>query len=400
MKINVGVFFGGNSVEHEVSIITAVQAMENINSEKYDVVPIYIDKNRVFYTGNILKNMETYKDFNSYKKYLKKVALVKKNDEFCLVNYNSFFKSVVSTIDVAFPIVHGKGVEDGSLAGYLDSVGIPYVGPSVLGAALGQDKVVQKQVLKAEGVNVVDYIWFFEEEYSLDEEAIYKKIKSLGYPVVVKPARLGSSIGITYVDSEKKIEEAITDALVYDEKVIVEKAVPNLLEVDCAVFGDHSYMETSLIGEMITSNEILTFEDKYLAEGGSKKTGASKKMSGTVSTSGFKIPAKLDKTIENKIYEESKKAFRALELSGITRFDFLVNKKTKEVFVNEPNTIPGCLAFFFFTPKDISYEKLLDNLITLTIKNYKNSLKKVSSFESNVLSTYGSGAKGSKNKLI
>ena len=400
MKIKVGVFFGGNSVEHDVSIITAVQAMENINPDKYDVVPIYIDKNRVFYTGNVLKNMETYKDFNSYKKYLKKVTLVKKNDEFCLVNYNSFFKSVVSTIDVAFPIVHGKGVEDGSLAGYLDSVGIPYVGPSVLGAALGQDKVVQKQVLKAEGVNVVDYIWFFEEEYNLDDEAIYKKVKKLGYPVVVKPARLGSSIGITYVDSEKKIEEAINDALVYDEKIIVEKAVENLLEVDCAVFGDHSYMETSLIGEMITSNEILTFEDKYLAEGGSKKTGASKKMSGSVSTSGFKIPAKLDKVVESKIYEESKKAFRALELSGVTRFDFLVNKKTKEVYVNEPNTIPGCLAFFFFTPKDIPYEKLLDNLITLTIKNYKNSLKKVSSFESNVLSTYGSGAKGSKNKLM
>lgn len=400
MKIKVGVFFGGSSVEHDVSIITAVQAMENINDEKYEIIPIYIDKNRVFYTGNVLKNMETYKDFNSYKKYLKKVTLVKKDDEFCLVNYNSIFKSVVNTIDVAFPIVHGKGVEDGSLAGYLDSIGIPYVGPKVLGAALGQDKVVQKQVLKAEGVNVVDYIWFYEEEYEMDEEEIFKKVKKLGYPVVVKPARLGSSIGINFVSNESKLDDAITDALTYDEKIIIEKAVDNLLEVDCAVIGDHSYMETSLIGEMITSNEILTFEDKYLSEGGSKKTGASKKLSGEVQTSGFKIPAKLDKTVENKIYEEAKKAFRALELSGVTRFDFLINKKTKEVYVNEPNTIPGCLAFFFFTPKDISYEKLLDNLITLTIKNYKNSLKKISVFESNVLSTYASGAKGGKNKMM
>lgn len=398
MKIKVGVFFGGSSVEHDVSIITAVQAMENINKDKYEVIPVYIDKERTFYTGNVLKEMDTYKDFKAYKKYLKKVTLVKKDDEFCLVNYNSIFKSVVNTIDVAFPIVHGKGVEDGSLAGYFDSIGVPYVGPKVLGAALGQDKVIQKQVMAAEGVNVVDYIWFFEEDYIEDEDSILKKVKKLGYPVIVKPARLGSSIGISFVNDDKKITEAIEDALTYDEKIIIEKAVDNLLEVDCAVFGDHSYMETSLIGEMLTSNEFLTFEDKYLAEGGGKKS-PSKKLSGEVSTSGFKIPAKLDKAIETSIYDQAKKAFRALELSGVTRFDFLVNKKTKEVYVNEPNTIPGCLAFFFFTPKDISYETLLDNLITITIKNYKNSLKKVSVFESNVLSTYG-GSKGAKNKLM
>ena len=258
-------------------------------------------------------------------------------------------------------------------------------------------KVVQKQVMKAEGVNVVDYVWFYDDEYLADENEIFKKVKKLGYPVIVKPARLGSSIGISYVSGEVKLAEAIEDAINYDEKIIVEKAVDNLLEVDCAVFGNHSYMETSLIGEMLTSNKFLTFEDKYLAEGGKK--GPSKKLSnGASETAGFKIPAKLDKEIEDKIYEESKKAFRALELSGVTRFDFLVNKKTKEVYVNEPNTIPGCLAFFFFTPKDISYEKLLDDLITLTIKSYKNGLKKISSFDSNVLETYG-GAKGNKTKL-
>ena len=398
MKIKIGVFFGGSSVEHDVSIITAVQAMENINKDKYEVIPVYIDKERTFYTGNVLKEMETYKDFKSYKKYLKKVTLVKKDGEFALVNYNSIFKSVVNTIDVAFPIVHGKGVEDGSLAGYFDSIGVPYVGPKVLGAALGQDKVVQKQVMQAEGVNVVDYIWFYEEDYIEDEDSILKQVKKLGYPVIVKPARLGSSIGISFVNNDKKIQEAIEDALTYDEKIIIEKAVDNLLEVDCAVFGDHSYMETSLIGEMLTSNEFLTFEDKYLAEGSSKKTPA-KKLSGEVATAGFRIPAKIDKKIENEIYDQAKKAFRALELSGVTRFDFLVDKKSKKVYVNEPNTIPGCLAFFFFTPKDIKYETLLDNLITITIKNYKNGLKKVCTFDSNVLSTYG-GAKGNKTKLM
>lgn len=398
MKIKIGVFFGGSSVEHDISIITAVQAMEHIDKNKYEVVPVYITKDRVFYTGHILTEMDTYKNFNSFKKYLKKVTLVKKDEEYCLVNYNSIFKSTVATIDIAFPIVHGKGVEDGSLAGYLDSIGIPYVGPKVLGAALGQDKVVQKQVLKAEGVNVVDYIWFYEEEYIENEEDVLKKIKKLGYPVIVKPARLGSSIGISFVNSEDKLEEAINDALSYDEKIIVEKVIDNLLEVDCAVFGNHSYMETSLIGEMLTSNQFLTFEDKYLADGGKKAPTKKLGSKSSVENAGFKIPAKLDKTIEEKIYEQSKKAFRALELSGVTRFDFLVNKNTKEVYVNEPNTIPGCLAFFFFTPKDKSYTQLLDDMITLTIKEFKNNQKKVSSFDSNVLSTYG-GAKGNKTKL-
>jgi len=398
MKIKVGVFFGGNSVEHEVSIITAVQAMENIDKNKYEIIPIYIDKNRIFYTGELLKNMETYKDFKSYKKYLKKVTIVKRDGEYAVVAPDSLLKSTINTIDVAFPIVHGKGVEDGSLAGYLDTLGIPYVGPSVLGAALGQDKVVQKQVMQAEGVNVVKYIWFYEDEYISDEDSILKKVKKLGYPVIVKPARLGSSIGISFVKDEESLKEAIEDALSYDEKIIIEEVVENLLEVDCAVLGDHSYMETSLIGEMITDNDILTFEDKYLAGGGGKKN-PSKKMSGSVETAGFKIPAKLDKKVEEEIYDQAKKAFRALDLSGVTRFDFLVNKKTKEVFVNEPNTIPGCLAFFFFTPKDISYTKLLDDMITITIKNYKKGLKKISSFESNVLATYD-GAKGSKTKLM
>lgn len=400
MKIKVGVFFGGNSVEHEVSIITAVQAMENINKDKYEVIPVYIDKDRIFYTGSILKDMETYKDFVSYKKFLKKVTLVKNGNDFELVAYEKLLRPVVSSIDVAFPIVHGKGVEDGSLAGYFDTIGIPYVGPNVLSAALGQDKVVQKQVLKSEGVNVVDYMWFYDEEYVVNEETILKKIKKFGYPVIVKPAKLGSSIGISYVKDEKEIKEAIEDAINYDDKIIIEKVVKNLIEVDCAVFGDHNYMETSLIGEMLTSNNILTFEDKYIGDGSktsSKKVGT--KSSSSVSTSGFRIPAKIDKKIEEEIYDQAKKAFRALDLCGVTRFDFLVDSKEKKVYVNEPNTIPGCLAFFFFTPKGTSYEDLLDNMITLTIKNYKNKIKKVSSFESNVLSTYSGGAKGSKSKL-
>lgn len=392
--IKVGVIFGGESVEHEVSIITAVQAMNFINSQKYEVVPIYIDKKRNWYTGELLREMETYKDLENIGNYAKEVTLTRKDDEFILQKKHGIFKGVVNTIDVAFPIVHGKGVEDGSLSGYLETIGIPYVGPSMLGASIGQDKVVQKQVLAAADVPVVNYTWFYDQEYLEDEETILKNIKKLGYPVIVKPARLGSSVGITVAKNEKEVKDAIDEAIKYDEKIVVEKMISNLLELDCAVLGSNNKMECSLIGEMMTKNDFLTFEDKYIGNGGKKGP----KNGNKISTSGFKIPADVDKEIEEKIYAEAQKAFRALNLSGVTRFDFLVNKKTKEVFVNEPNTIPGCLAFFFFTPKGKKYPKLLDELINGAIKEYKNSQKKVTSFESNVLSTYN-GSKGAKGKL-
>lgn len=392
MKIKVGVIFGGDSVEHEVSIITAVQAMEYMNLEKYEIVPIYIDKKRNWYTGPNLMKMESYQDLEKIPSLATKVCLARKDTDFVLLNLQSVFRKIVCTIDVAFPIVHGKGVEDGSLAGYLDTLGIPYVGCDMLGASIGQDKVVQKQIMQASGIPIPNYVWFYENEYYQDTNKILKEIEHLHYPVIVKPARLGSSIGITFVKTPEDICDAIETAISYDNKIVVEAVVPHLLELDCAVLGNHETMEVSEIGEMLSGNDFLTFEDKYLKEGG-KKTNSKVNAS-----SGFCIPAKIDKTISEKVYQYAQDAFRALNLSGITRFDFLVNRESKEVYVNEPNTIPGCLAFFFFTPKNISYTDLLDRVITLAIKDYKEQQKKTSSFESNVLSTFD-GSKGCKAKL-
>ena len=398
--IKVGVIFGGESVEHEVSIITAVQAMNYMDQKKYEVVPIYISKDRNWYTGESLREMSTYKDLSLVPTLAKEVTLTKKDDEFILQKKNGLFKGTVETIDVAFPIVHGKGVEDGSLSGYLETLGIPYVGPSMLGAAIGQDKVVQKQVMQASNIPVVNYTWFYDYEYQSDEENIIKEIKKLSYPVIVKPARLGSSVGIAVAKSDEQLKEAIEEAIKYDEKIVVEAMVKNLKEVDCAVVGNYQDMECSLIGEMLTDNDFLTFEDKYIGEGGKggKKGSAKNQNGGKLATSGFKIPAELDKEIEEQIYKYSKEAFRCLNLSGVTRFDFLVDTKAKKVYVNEPNTIPGCLAFFFYTPKGKKYTKLLDEMITSAIKEYKSSKKKVTSFESNVLSTYD-GSKGAKGKI-
>lgn len=396
--IRVGVIFGGETVEHEVSIITAVQAMSFMDTNKYEVVPIYIDKNRNWYSGEALKDMASYKDLSNIPVLAKEVTLTKKGDKFILQKKNGLFKGTYKMIDVAFPIVHGKGVEDGSLSGYLESLGIPYVGPSMLGASIGQDKVVQKQVMAAEGIPVVPYVWFYDKEYLVDEDSIIKKIKKLGFPVIVKPARLGSSVGISVAHKESELEEAISEAIKYDEKIVVEAMVENLMEVDCAVVGNYENMECSLIGEMLTSNDFLTFEDKYLGKDGKGGKKGGKTSGGKIATSGFKIPAELDKSVEKDIYKYAKEAFRALSLSGVTRFDFLVDKKKKQVYVNEPNTIPGCLAFFFFTPKGKKYPKLLDELITTAIREYKEGKKKVTSFDSNVLSTYD-GSKGAKGKL-
>lgn len=391
--IKVGVIFGGDSVEHEVSIISALQAMENIDEEKYEVIPIYISKDRHFYTGIALKDMETFKYFDSMKKYVKEITMCRKGDEVVLQKVKGFFGRNVNTIDVAFPIVHGKGVEDGSLAGYLETLGLPVVGPSVLGASLGQDKVVLKEVLKANNIKTPNYVWFYDYEYSMNKDEIIENIEKLNYPVIVKPANLGSTIGIGVAHNKEELTKAIEEAIEYEKKIIVEQMIPNLQELNCAVCGNYEYNETSFIAEMKMKHELLTFEDKYL--GGSKGKGMKSKMPSSMSTSEFEIPAKISEEMTNKIYEISKKVFRVLNLKGVCRIDYLVNKETNEIYVNEPNTIPGSLAFYLYKPKGKDYKTLTDELIKSAIKDYKNEMRKTSSFTSNILSEYN-GSKGLK----
>ena len=399
MKIKLGVIFGGETVEHEVSIITALQAIEHINKDKYDVVPIYISKDRIWYTGDMLKEIDIYQDFNELKKYAKQCVLTKKGKEFYLQRTTGLFKRNITDIDIAFPIVHGNNAEDGTLQGYLDTLGIPYVGSRVLGSALGQDKVVMKQVFKDEGLPIVDYIWFFDSEYADDTDKIFDNVKKLGYPVVVKPATLGSSVGIKLVKEENDLANAIEEAMKYDTKIVVEKAVDNLVEVNCSVFGNYISQETSVIEEVTSDEDILTFEDKYIGGSKGKLKGKGMPSKGMASASRI-IPARIDKKLETDIKDISKKAFRALNLSGVCRIDYLIDKKTNKFYINEPNTIPGSLSYYLWEPTGKKYEDLLDEMITLAIKDYKNRSKKIYSFESNILSNIGvKGLKGAKGKL-
>ena len=390
MKIKLGVIFGGETVEHEVSIISALQALQNLNKDKYDIIPLYISKNRTWYTGDKLTNIETFKNFENNKKYVTPVTLYKKDNKFYLQNTTGLIRKDITDIDIVLPIVHGNNVEDGSLAGYLDTIGIPYVGPHVLGAALGQDKVTMKQVMKTENIPVVDFIWFFDSEYLDNKENILKDIKKLGYPVVVKPATLGSSVGITFVKSEKEVEEAIEEAISYDNKIVVEKAVENLVEVNVSVLGNYESQKVSPLEEVMGLDEILSYSDKYL--GSSKTKGSGSK--GMASTNRI-IPARISEKLTKDIQNTSKKVFKLLNLSGVCRIDYLIDKKTEKFYVNEPNTIPGSLSFYLWKEAGVEYKDLLDEMISIAIKEYKNKSKKTMSFESNILAGF-SGSKGTK----
>lgn len=397
MKIKVGVIFGGESVEHEVSIISAVQAMESMDIEKYDIIPIYISKNRIWYTGAMLKDIDIYKNFDDLKRYAKEVVLVRKDDKFYLQNTKGIFRKNITDIDIMFPIVHGNNVEDGSIQGYLESVGIPYVGSHVLGSALGQDKVLMKQVFENNNIPVVSYVWFYENEYIESREKILEKINKLNYPVVVKPATLGSSVGITYVDDKSNVDKAIKEAMKYDVKILVEKAVQNLIEVNCSVLGDYKNQQTSTLEEVLSDNELLTYADKYIGSSKGKLKGGMKSSKGMASTSRI-IPARIDKKLADEVVEISKHAFRVLNLSGVCRIDFLIDEKAKKVYINEPNTIPGSLAFYLWEPVGKGYKQLLTDMINIAIKEYKLKQRKTYSFDSNILSNYN-GLKGAKGKL-
>ena len=408
MRIKVGVIFGGETVEHEVSIISAIQAMNKIDEEKYEIVPIYITKDREWYTGEMLRDIEVYQDFNLIKKYSSNVVLYYKNGSYVLQKKKGLFKSIVKEIDIAFPIVHGTNVEDGVLQGYLQTIGIPYVGPNVYAAVVGQDKAFMKDVWASANLPIKNYTWFYDFDYRKDPDAIVKKISKLKYPVIVKPATTGSSVGISVCDKEEKIREAIDEAVQYDTKIVVEEVVEDLKEVNIAVMGNYEHQKVSEIEEVLSGNKFLTFTDKYIGNGKGKMKG---KMSGPVkgtskgmASTNRKLPAELDDETRKEVERVAVEAFKVLGSSGNSRIDFLIDRKDNKVYLNEINSIPGSLAFYLWDAKDINFTKVLDDMINIGIKDYKKRVSKTHSFESNILQGFASnggvkGAKGVKGKL-
>ncbi len=413
--IKVGVFFGGKSVEHEVSVITMHQAIDSLNPEKYEVVPIYIAKDGIMYTGDDLLDLYSFRDMDVLLKRCYKVAVVKTEKEVQVVRCPAtlFGKNVINTIDVAFPIVHGTNCEDGTLAGFLNLLDLPYVGPDIMGSSVGMDKIMQKKVLRGSGLPVVDFVDFYAMDYIKDEEKILKDIEEkLEYPVIVKPGNLGSSVGIKKADNKAELEEAIDFAMEFADRVIIEQAVTDLKEINCAVIGNLSDSETSICEEPIFSDEILSYADKYIGDGKTKGGTIGGGKAGAVKTAGMKsggktsgssdgnfankkIPADISKEKSEEIQELTKAAFKTLGCSGFSRVDFLMDNKTGKVYINEINTIPGALSFYLWEASGKSFEEKLDQAIDIALKRYRERQSLTFSYDQNILAMQG-GVKGSK----
>lgn len=415
MKLNVAVIFGGKSTEHEVSVISALQAIENIDKEKYNVFPVYIDKKGDFYYSedSYLTDSKNYKNVKALISKCKNIYFVKdKNYTYIReVNAKVFGKKLNQLIDAAFPVVHGTNVEDGNLQGYFHTLNLPVVGPDTLSAALSMDKYVMKEYCKSIGVPVIDAIRIDKNDYkNIDKtvEAIEKKFK---YPVIIKPINLGSSIGISKAKNKELLLNALELAFTFSDIVLVEKAIENMREINCAVVGDKFECETSVLEEPFGNDEILSFADKYMS--GSKGVKGSKTSSAGVKgakvganfsspkTTGAKsnsvgaksgmaslkrrIPAEIDEASANRIRDYAKIIFKYLGCSGVSRIDFIIDKDTNTIYANEINAIPGSLSYYLFEPLNTDYKTLLDKLINIAINNYKNDERLSFTFDNDLL---------------
>ncbi len=394
MKIKVGVFFGGQSVEHEVSIISAIQAINNFDHDKYDIIPVYITKENYMFVGEDIGNIKEYRDINKLISKSQRIILVNDNNKCELIKYpmKKFTKNVYDYIDIAFPIVHGTNVEDGILQGYLKHLNVPFVGCDALSSAIGMDKYVMKAVLKENDIPVLDCMSFNLKDYNEGIENIITKVESnIEYPVIVKPINLGSSVGIKIAKDKEKLDEAIEYAFQFSNRILVEHAISELKEINCSVLGDYEEAIASECEEPINTDEILSYEDKYISNGG--KTSGSKGMSSLKR----KLPADISEDIKKEIQELAVKTFKILGCNGVSRIDFMIDKAIDKVYVNEINTIPGSLAFYLWEATGLKYKELLDKLITIALKRSREEEQVSYSFETNILSGIElGGTKGTK----
>ncbi|MDE6345310.1 MAG: D-alanine--D-alanine ligase [Muribaculaceae bacterium] len=391
MKTNIGVFFGGRSTEHEISVISASQAMHAINREKYDVTPIYITKDGKWYTGQELFEVKNYRHIPELLAKCEEVYMRPVYDDYNLYRKKKplFGSDVLTKLDVVIPVLHGSNGEDGIFEGVLETVGIPYAGCNTLSSANGMDKITMKMILQANDVPVVDYVWFTDKQWYSQKDALIKKIEDkIGYPVIVKPANLGSSVGIGRADNREELIAKIEDAEKYSTRLIVEDLVENLQEINCSVLGDCDEYQMSVLEEPIKSGEILSYEDKYMGgTKGAKGMQASQK----------RIPAELPDSETAKIKFLAGETFRVLSCHGVSRVDVIVDAKTREIYVNEINTIPGSLSFYLWEATGISFDKLMDRLVSLALKRKREQKLKTVSYDQNIFSM-GGGVKGGIKK--
>jgi D-alanine-D-alanine ligase len=341
-KIKIGVIFGGRSGEHEVSLVSAESVMNALDKKKYEVIPLGITKAGEWVTGRS-KLLELFKK-----------GKIKKGSRLP--------PEILKKVDVVFPVLHGTYGEDGTIQGLFEMLNVPYVGAGVLGSAVGMDKVVQKQLCEQAGLPIVKYVWFLKEEWAKKRINVLRHIeKALKYPCFIKPANMGSSVGISKAKNRRELIVGINLAARYDSKILVEQAVPNVREIECSVLGNNEPI-ASLPGEVVASGEFYDYNAKYV-DGRSKTV----------------IPAHLSKRSVETVRKLACHVFEVTNCLGMARVDFLLDNKRQKIYVNEINTIPGFTSISMY-PKlweasGLSYPNLLNALVDLALRRFKEKQK-------------------------
>ncbi len=384
--LNVAVFFGGKTVEHDVSIVTAQQLIQNMDKTKYNPVPVYITRDGDWYSGEKLNKIEAFKNFDKGAQDVKRVYLpantrIKQLYLFKPEKQGMFKKenNVYMPIDCAIIAMHGLNGEDGTLQGLLELADIPYTSSGVLGSASGMDKILMKAVFMGAGFPVLPYTYFDRDEFNLNPDSILDKCeKALEYPMFVKPSNLGSSIGISKAHNREELKDAIEVAREYDRRILVEKGVDSPKEINCSALGYGGSVKASVCEMPYNSDEFLTFSDKYL-NGGKNQAG--------MEALSRRIPAPISKELTKKIEDMTIDAFKIMDCKGVVRIDYMLDKND-ELYINEINTIPGSFAFYLWEPLGLNYGQLIDELIDIAFKAQKDKKNNNFAFDSEIIAGF------------
>jgi D-alanine-D-alanine ligase len=389
-KTTVGVIFGGRSVEHDVSVVTGHQVMRSFDPNRYEVVPLYIDREGRWYTGDPLLELKNFQnEIVSLSGVQTAIISPSAQHHGLIINpapSGLFAKSQIKRLDVVFPAIHGSHGEDGTLQGLLELADIPYTGCGVLASAVANDKVLAKQVLKQSGVPVVDAVDFSRYEWEQDADALLARITAqLSFPVFVKPVTLGSSIGIARVETPETLRNYIDVAANLDRRLMVEAAITHCVEINCAVLGDERDVEASVLEQPVSWEQFLTYEEKYLRGGEGMKSAERL------------IPAPLTPELTAHIQSLAQQAFRAIDGRGTARIDFLVRPEQNEVYLNEINTMPGSVAFYLWQDMGRSTSQVVDRMVEIAREAHAQKRRNTYNYQTSLIAlTAARGVKGLK----
>lgn len=388
-KLKIGLFFGGRSTEHEVSVITALQAYENLDKDKYEVIPIYVSKEGKFYTNPKLLDIKNYQNLDTLLLSSQEVVPARQQDKGGLLISRLISKFI--PLDLACPLFHGSFGEDGCVQGLFEIYQIPYVGFNVIGASAAMDKVISKHLFNSLGFKVAKFVSITRNKWNKDPKSCLSETKrQLKFPMVVKPSDIGSTIGINKAKNADELSFNIEVAAIYSDKILIEEVFEDCIEVNCAAFG-YEVVTPSVCEMPIRSGDTLSYEDKYMR--GRKGAKGSK---GGMASLSRKIPAPISQKLTKKIQNATVTIFKTLEGCGVARIDYFVNPKTEEFWVNEVNSLPGSLSFYLFEPIGIKYKSLLDRLILDALKRYEDTKKTQYTFNSPLLSQMAAAASKKK----